>query len=228
MSKLSNNLNDTHRAFINNITELGLALDTNPLLKMEYKIKENLINHLSWSHHTHLSYLFSEHFSIKQYIELLKKRDFTLLLRDGAAIQIEYKIEKNTVLKHRLCYFPSPINYQDIDLYEMSLEEYLQCLSAKELISEAKLVTPIRFDYDCNFQDDKHANSHLTLNKNSFRLPVYGPIDMAKFFKFIIRYFYEEYFFKIELWDGVVQYINTNTLSSPDMHEFYFNSAQKK
>ena len=52
--------------------------------------------------------------------------------------------------------------------------------------------TPIRFDFDIDAANPNHSASHLTMINNECRLPVFGPIDINHFIRFIFKNFYPD------------------------------------
>lgn len=225
MPSLSDRTIHQHRCFLDNVTELGLVRDSNPLVEYNFhSMEDGRVNRLTWSDKANLSYLFGDFFTVEQYIQVLEKRDYTILFLDGALLQVDYTIVGDDVKKHRLCYLPSPIDYEPGNLYEMTVDEYIGCLSASEIMKSVRLVTPVRFDFDGKFRDEKHEHSHLTINKSSCRVPGYGAVSLPHFFKFIVRYFYEDFFSKPRLWEGIEPIVYKRTLDAHS-HEFHFESA---
>lgn len=226
MANLAEKICNTHRIFLDNIVNLGLVRDSNPLINNFFLSSEDgYVNHLTWNKTCNLSYLFGDYLSIKQYLNVLDRRDYTILFSDGAVLQVDYLIREAEILKHRLCYLPSPIEYEPGDLYDLTLDEYIACISNEELVSATRLVTPVRFDFHYKHRDEKHEHSHLTLNKSSCRIPGYGPVSLAHFLKFMMRYFYEDHFESEGIWDGIEPAFFNRTLAHPSPHEFHFDSS---
>lgn len=124
------------------------------------------------------------------YNYLLSKRQYNFRLIDGGLIQLLYCFGKeDRLIKHRLCYFPSP-SYESFqnepDLY---LDE--SCFYA-DMILKSILPVPVRFDFDpANAHELVHPASHLSLGQyKNCRIPVVAPICPANFINFILRSFY--------------------------------------
>lgn len=172
-----------------------LAIDYLPPIPFAKSNKNTLI---SWEESPKLSYLFRSPApfngtsSIEQYLTVLRNRDFTLLLDDGAVIQISYMVKDNNVRWHRLFYYPCPIAFAYEELTELSILELFEVFNEKTLLSRVQNVSPIRFDFDADFSDEVHAHCHATIGKKCCRIPVYGPISINQFFNFIISNYYSD------------------------------------
>lgn len=117
------------------------------------------------------------------------QRQFNIKMIDGGLIQLLYKFELNTLVKHRLCYFPSP----SFQLFQNDPEIYLdESLVYADVTQKSVLPVPVRFDFAP--QDAvpiDHPVSHLTLGQyKNCRIPVVSPVCPSTFINFIIRSFY--------------------------------------
>ncbi|WP_075358828.1 DUF2290 domain-containing protein [Caballeronia sordidicola] len=212
---------DDFAGFLDEATEKGLLRDSNQLVS--FSTRKGM--RYSWDAGANLSYLFTDHASIEQYVEVLLRRDYSFCLFDGGIIQIDYTIKDNEIMGHRLCYTPCPFHYEPGDWIGIALSEIPSMMSASELIKDARLGSPIRFDFDSEFNDEKHAHSHLTLNKQTCRIPTYGPLSLGHFFRFILRYFYESNFDNGPWLADVRPKLFTRTLTHPSPHEMHIESA---
>lgn len=124
------------------------------------------------------------------YTELDKARCFNIKMLDGALIQLQFEVLNDEILKHRLAFFPTP----HFEPYETEPELYDVDELYAEILSEAVVAFPIRFDYDAT--DDRHTDvhhpkSHLTLGQyQNCRIPVSAPLTPFDFVSFILRNFY--------------------------------------
>jgi hypothetical protein len=208
------------RTLLGVLTEQQLLIDSNPLCLETHQGFELL----SWNNKANLSYLFGEYSTLDHYLKIIENRDFVFLFADGGVIQLYYKLERDTVSKHRLCYYPCPYAFDPQDWEGISISEIPSLMSAEDLIQNIRLATPIRFDFDANFSDDKHAHSHVTLNKDTCRVPAYGPISLGHFSRFIIRYFYEGQIPDGEDGINLSPTIYKRTLGTP-IHEMHFDTS---
>jgi hypothetical protein len=180
---------------------------------------------LSWSAGAHLSYLFGEFPALESYCAILDRRDFCFCFGDGGLVQIRYDIEEGAIVNHRLCYFPCPFSFVRQDSEGIALSELPLLFSADELRWRIKLASPIRFDFDAELSDDRHAHSHVSLNKDSCRIPAYGPISLGHFLRFVLRYFYEEEFSTLNQLEELRPRLYRRTLLHPPPHELHFDTA---
>ncbi|WP_413733064.1 MULTISPECIES: DUF2290 domain-containing protein [unclassified Shewanella] len=124
------------------------------------------------------------------YKYLSSNRQFNLKLLDGGLIQLLYCFNKrNELIKHRLCYFPSP----DYEAFQNDPELYLdESNYYADMILKSILPVPVRFDFDPqNAKELEHPISHLSLGQyKNCRIPVIAPICPANFINFIMRSFY--------------------------------------
>lgn len=126
----------------------------------------------------------------EMYFEMEKARSFNLKLLDGALIQLQYKFENDSLVGHRLGFFPNPdlIHFQD------NPEEYLEDEIYLDVTDPRIVVTPMRFDYDNRegvTRNLEHPMSHLTIGQyQNCRIPVVRPLTPSQFISFIVRNFY--------------------------------------
>lgn len=125
---------------------------------------------------------------IHKYLDDKKQYNFKLI--DGALVQLLYIYDrKGSLLKHRLCYFPSP----SFECFQNDPELYLSegDLYA-DVIAKNILPVPIRFDFDpSNHQNIYHPSSHITFGQfKNCRIPVVSPLCPVTFMDFILSSFY--------------------------------------
>lgn len=221
MSAIVKKITQEFQFLLDTLIERGLLIDSNPLLVQESAEGTRI----SWSSSAGLSYLFSDYTTFGQYLELLNRRDFNLCLYDGGIVQINYFVKHDEITMHRLCYTPCPFEYVASEWEEFSLSEVPLLMSESDLLRETRLASPVRFDFDKDFSDEKHAFSHVSLNKQTCRIPAYGPVSLGHFFRFILRYFYEEHF-DVGPWRTELSpHLYSRTLDRPSPHEFHIESA---
>lgn len=147
--------------------------------------------------------------TISEYRRLVIARQYTCALRDGALVQISYSFDGANVVSNRFCYYPCPLALSAeswdpnegsfLDLFDdLLLEEFSS--SAEDLLSldeagirpHLMLRGPIRFDYAPNQAAPGHSASHLHFGTEETRLPVFGPLSIGHFLRFVIRHFYPD------------------------------------
>lgn len=210
-----------YNSVLDELIERELLIDSNALLS--FKSQNGTV--LTWSNNTHLSYLFGEHSTVKHYRSILECRDFCFCFIDGGVIQVRYDIEDGEIVAHRLCYFPCPFSFSPEDVEGIALSELPLLFSAEELLMRFRLASPIRFDFDATFNDDYHAYSHVSINKETCRIPVYGPVSLGHFIRFVLRYFYQRDALYIEDWECVRPKLYNRTLQHPSPYELHLETT---
>ena len=171
-------------AVVDGLIESDMVLDSNRVALSAFGRDSYEV---SWAPTPSLSYLFGEHTLIKQYREALEQRHFLVLLLDGAMLQCAFRFEEGEVCWHRLCYLPCPVALDDEMIGQLSIAEIIDLSSA----SEIRLVAPLRFDFDPSRSNMTHPASHLTIGKGTCRLPVFGPLSLGHFVRFVLQQYYQ-------------------------------------
>lgn len=123
------------------------------------------------------------------YEELLSNRSFSLKLIDGGMLQLSYRFDADSLIKHRLAFYPSPTLRPFQDDPEIYMREELYV----EIVSRRLVPFPLRFDYDLKAAKDvAHPSCHLTLGDvEGCRIPVFSPLTPRQFIEFVVRNFYQ-------------------------------------
>lgn len=128
--------------------------------------------------------------SAEEYLLFLQEGHYTLVLFDGALIQTAYAFERGKLTRHRLGYYPCPINLDfrdgDYENFVEVVEEQLEKSSFKSFNCRS----PIRFDFDSDAAREGHPASHVHMNSQETRVPAYGPVSFGHFARFIFRNYY--------------------------------------
>ncbi|WP_216822566.1 DUF2290 domain-containing protein [Shewanella sp. WE21] len=154
------------------------------------EVKNHTETHVTFSGFNDVSIALKNVAYSEIYTHLFENRQFNFRLLDGGLIQILYCFDqRENLIKHRLCYFPSPSfeSFQnDPELYIDESNYYA------DVILKSILPVPIRFDYDPeNFQELTHPSSHMSLGQyKNCRIPIVAPICPGNFIKFILKSFY--------------------------------------
>lgn len=124
------------------------------------------------------------------YEHMSSNRQFNFKFLDGGLVQLLYCFDdKNELVKHRLCYFPSP----NFEAFQNEPDLYMdESIYYSDVILKSILPVPIRFDFDPeNFKEMDHPSTHLSLGQyKNCRIPIVAPICPANFINFILRSFY--------------------------------------
>jgi hypothetical protein len=127
--------------------------------------------------------------SLEEYADLIRARQYTLLLLDYSLLQISFIFEGSKVAKHRLVYYPCPLILEPEES-DMGILDVIEILSDRELVLRLRQETPFRFEFDPNAASEDHAASHLHVSRDSCRIPVYAPLSLGRFIRFVFRNFY--------------------------------------
>jgi hypothetical protein len=131
--------------------------------------------------------------SLAAYRNWIAADAYSMVLFDGAVIQMTYDFDGNDLVGHRLVFFPCPYKIDE------GLLDDLPLLDVIELYSDSRdpavrLVTPMRFDFDPRAAGAGHAASHLSLNGLDCRWPVTAPLSPGHFVRFVFSQFYPHLF----------------------------------
>ncbi|MFC0117782.1 DUF2290 domain-containing protein [Pseudoalteromonas xiamenensis] len=174
-----------------------IACITSKLIELGLSVDQNFPSQTTGSGQVYISYDRYSDTSIALknieyeaiYKELEKERQFNVKLLDGGLLQFFYCFEKDELIKHRLCYFPSP----DFESFQNDPDLYLdESQIYADILFRSVLPVPIRFDYAPNDSTViEHPASHLTLGQyKNCRIPVATAICPSTFANFILRAFY--------------------------------------
>ena len=174
------------------------------------------------------------------------------MMFDGSLIQIEYDFIGQRLKKHRLCYYPCPIilDYKDsgfdndLDYIEevvcLKLFDEVSNLVEKRTTSEIKdgedflheatkadtqfaMRTPIRFDFDEDSAGTNHSASHMHMSHYDCRIPVFGPISVGHFIRFIFRHFYpKQWDSNTQIQASTVRYLS-HTIARDECNDLYLD-----
>jgi hypothetical protein len=132
---------------------------------------------------------------VEAYLDALRHRDFSLLLNDGAVVQISYRYKSRQMIAHRLSYMPCPFDLNtDLEIImEYGLLDYIEAFKLKNILEDVRLRSTIRFDYDEASATELHPASHMTMNKETCRIPMCAPVSLKEFLVFLNHHFYPEW-----------------------------------
>lgn len=172
--------------FITTLFEARLALDSNKPLMLPF----NGGTLVTWSNQVSLSELFDNTSTLEEYLATLRNRWFTAILFDGAMLQVSYIFVGDSIKKHRLSFYPCPIQFTPRELEEYTIEQLIDLLDGSEFKDRIRLEGPLRFDFDLDAGTVDHPASHLTISRTSCRIPISAPLSLGHFVRFLFRNFY--------------------------------------
>jgi hypothetical protein len=177
---------DDLTAILGMLIERGIADDQNfPVLRQV----SGTLWEVSFEGAEHVSFAMGEIDYRDVHKELSEKRSYNVRLIDGGLMQLMYRFEGESLVKHRLAYYPSP----SLRSFREDPEAYLRDELFIEIVSRHIVAFPLRFDFDAQSAADvAHPYSHLTLGDvQGCRIPVTGGLTPRWFTEFILRNFYQ-------------------------------------
>lgn len=135
---------------------------------------------------------FEDFHLLETYFGWLTARHYSVVLFDGALLQITFDFRSDELAGHRLAYIPCPFDIGDDGAERLRMEPILDLINGYRDCGEEylRLRSPIRFDYDPTAASLEHPASHITLNHQDCRIPACAPLTLAQFIEFIFRRFY--------------------------------------
>lgn len=174
------------RRLIGKLAEAKLLRDSNSVVE----IPRGAGRVVSWSGSDGRAALYSSP-SFGEYRRLLEERQYTLLLKDYALLQLSYEFDRHgRLVKHRLGYVPCPVTISAEELGELPVGDLLEALDREGGLDRLRLEGPLRIDYDGAAAGEAHPATHLTLLRDCCRIPVFAPLSVGHFAHFIFRHFY--------------------------------------
>ena len=137
----------------------------------------------------------SDWLSNEPYVDVYEKtmanRSYTILLFDGAMLQMSYEISDNKVVRSRMAYLPNP----RLEQFAGGQGEFDDPLYA-DLNDRRILPVPIRFEFDGRpgvAVAIHHPVSHVTIGQfEGCRIPASAAITPFLFIDFVLRSFYRK------------------------------------
>ena len=128
-------------------------------------------------------------YKIQPQVKLTEQRSYSAKLIDGGLLQLMYSFQGDSLVKHRLAYYPSP----NLRPFLEDPEAYLRDELFINIVSRRVIPFPLRFDFDEGAaQDVHHPHCHLTLGDvKGCRIPVSAPLTPRWFIEFVLRNFYQ-------------------------------------
>lgn len=231
-------------AMVSNLNKLcfewdraGLSLDSNMSCIRQVKGGKVLV---SWDSE-HMVFKDNEFSSLSEYISLLLRSQYTLVLFDGSLIQISYTIERNEIVGHRLCWYPSPIDISDVrevdeivfrlkDLLMENSEALEDHLTDPQPSYPVKLNgvynrSPLRFDFVAmpEAQKDAHPDVHMHISHENCRIPVKTPLCIRMFMRFIVENFYSDIPLEGSLVNDLASWDNNDMLTLHHKGKIHFS-----
>jgi hypothetical protein len=170
----------------------GLAMDSNPSTVASPERNLRIATWVRYRPTTELAFT-----TVEEYRWFVENRQYNLILFDGSLLQITYKFRRRELVEHRLCYYPCPfhLDREEWEMYQemgLGLLDLLEDFSLEEFQGHLRLRSPIRFDFDLQRAGENHPASHLHLGQQHCRIPVFAPLSIGHFIRFVFGNFYPD------------------------------------
>lgn len=132
--------------------------------------------------------------TIGEYMRILEARAYSVVLFDGALLQISYDIVRKDIMGHRLCYYPCPFDVDKELLLGEPILDVVEAYASSESTG-VRLRSPIRFDFSLR-EGITYPNSHVHLLWPHCRCPVFAPLSLGHFIRFVFSNFYPELWYR--------------------------------
>ena len=210
------------RNLVDLLIEKDIAIASNPIAINRIDVAVRL----TWHSPSGRTLGVGDFGTLENYRSLLQLQAYTVVLFDGSILQISYDFLGDTMLGHRLCYYPCPF---DIDEDEIRVQPILDIV---ELYSEAgldqlRLRSPIRFDFDPKNADDGHPAVHAHLIRSRCRCPIMAPLSLGHFVRFVFYHFYPELWQECEFLQKWPLHIWPRTITVAEESQLYIECRYK-
>lgn len=214
------------------LVENEMAIDANGCV---VKSLANGVKHVTWQKFKPIPYdigadnTITEGFpmgrfaTLDEYMYFLVNRHYSFVLNDGAIVQIEYKIQRNKIVWHRLCLYPCPIDMLNVDLAGAEIGDFLMDIGARDFKEFVRLRSPIRFDFDPENAATFHPGSHMTICSDQCRIPVKSYIDIRKFIEFVFFNFYPDIWKEFDFVKNITPDNQTPCITDDEKGVFHIN-----
>ncbi|WP_448125761.1 DUF2290 domain-containing protein [Pseudomonas veronii] len=130
--------------------------------------------------------------TLSEYCSLVESRQYSMLLADGSFFQISYGLRRREIVRHRLCWYPSPVKFSE-ELMDSGgiIDEVLERM-AKGDTSFFQSRSPLRFDYSPDDASEMHPEVHLHIGHEDCRIPVKSALSLRSFMVFVVENFYAD------------------------------------
>ena len=128
----------------------------------------------------------------REYLDFVRNGVFSTVLFDGSLLQVTYYFHRESVVGHRLCFYPCPVIFDSEELSNEFFELSLETMAAVHFFDKSRSRSPLRFEYDPEAARSGHPATHLHVNWPSCRIPVKSPVDFSQFLQFVFQNFYPE------------------------------------
>lgn len=161
--------------------------------------------------------------SVSEYCALIEKKQYSMLLSDGAFFQISYTLERDRIVKHRLCWYPAPIELTTEIIDNESIIDFILQKMNEGALETLRLRSPIRFDYAPDDTKDRHPTVHMHISHEDCRIPVRSPLCLRDFMIFIVDNFYPDLIEITSLYERAGNWNGQDTLTNNEKSKLHMN-----
>lgn len=184
--------------------------------------KSNGVVEVTWGNDGYI--LKDQPFStIAEYCALIENKQYSMLLNDGSFFQISYSFKRGDVIKHRLCWYPAPIQVSADELEYEDISDLVLSRMSEFNIEGFKSKSPVRFDFAPEQKSEEHPEVHLHLSEENCRIPVRSPLCLRKFMFFIVDNFYDDIKGKESLYTTASSWEGKDTLTEGQKANHHLN-----
>jgi hypothetical protein len=216
----------------------GLAIAANPAIA--FPVGDRV--RLSWPEAKNArGMLAGETFaSLSEYRRFVQGSHYTCLLNEGSLIQISFEFKRNELIANRFCFYPCPLvlppdSYPTEldswnDVLEKELMEQIEALEPSPEIEDSenapttggllRFRSPFRFDFDRENDGVAEPCSHLHVNSDSARIPVFAPLSVTQFLTFVLSHYFPSHSDAVT---GFPSDFFDRTLSVLNEHQLHIN-----
>lgn len=169
-----------------------IAIDLNPIIRADVGDNTSIV---TWVNCTpSADQVFA---TLGEYRSLVRNRQFSVIVLDGSLLQFAYRFRRRTLVEHRLCFYPCPFplkpdewaRYQDAGFGLLDILDYFDLNEYEDRI---RLQSPLRFDFDLENVAANHPATHLHISRDGCRVPVFAPLSVGHFARFVFMNFFPE------------------------------------
>lgn len=157
---------------------------------------------------------------LDEYCAFVRERLYSAVLLDGSLLQLSYEINRNTVVRHRLCYVPSPFEFDEDLLREEPIVDVVEYYR-QQAPTALRPRSPVRFDYDADAERANHPASHLTMLDPNCRWAVSSPLCLGLFVRWVFRHFYSDFYGVHPFLRWPIRNLGTKCIRTADEHELH-------
>jgi hypothetical protein len=160
--------------------------------------------------------------SLDEYCSLIESRQYSMLLSDGSMLQISYKLDRQDIVGHRLCWYPSPIDL-DEEAYSYRIIDNILDRMASGDTSSFRARGPLRFDFAPEQAHEEHPETHLHLGHEECRIPVKSSLSIKSFMTFIVENFYPDVLANNSLHSNCADWFTGDSLTEKQRFKHHLN-----